>query len=234
MFGPAWRTRPGSLSRPVIAVLASLVLVGGLAAVPNGFASHGSANEQQSSDEQGSGDNDCENGDAVQKKDEGGTQCAEDNDADDQSGAAEDNDADDQPGAAEDNDADDQGTTGATGTTGANGTNGTNGTQGTSGVHGTTTTGQACSAGQRTRRFRLHHARHLKSATVKLNGHRVRRLRGRSLRRPITLANLPVGRDVVKIRGRTKAGKRRHGRRVFNICNGRTSRHRHRHHRHAL
>jgi hypothetical protein len=49
--------------------------------------------------------------------------------------------------------------------------------------------------------------RRLRSAELFVNGKRVRRVRGRALRRPVTVKS-PTGHAVVRIVGRARSGKR--------------------------
>lgn len=66
--------------------------------------------------------------------------------------------------------------------------------------------------------------RRLRSAQIFVNGRRVRSLRGRSLRVPVTLRRLPRGRVTVKIVARTRAGKRLKSSRRYDSCTGRRAR----------
>jgi hypothetical protein len=246
VFGSRRRSPSGALSRKLLVVLASLLLVGGLAAVPTGSANSGGATNENgqnsSSDEEGSGDSDCQGdegnqgkGDAVahqSKSDsENGedTSCAEDNDADDQSnatedndaddqqGATEDNDADDQPGAAEDNDADDH--AGAPADNDADDAHGPAGPTGTSGTLGTNTTGGCPTVFSA--RIQLHHVRqlHIVKAKVTVNGRKVKTLRGRrAVRKAFTISGLPPSRVTVRIKGLERSGRHHRGARIFNDC----------------
>ena len=56
------------------------------------------------------------------------------------------------------------------------------------------------------------------SATVLVNGKRVRVVRGRRLRAPVVLRGLPKGKIAVRITIRLKGGKRVTGTRVYNTC----------------
>jgi sugar lactone lactonase YvrE len=59
---------------------------------------------------------------------------------------------------------------------------------------------------------------HLRSVVVYINGHRVRRLRGRRVTAPITLTHLPSGAFRVRIVGITKSGRKLTVRRSYRNC----------------
>jgi hypothetical protein len=73
------------------------------------------------------------------------------------------------------------------------------------------------------RRFTIHLPRTLRSATVTVNGKRVRTLRGRRLRSVVDLRGLPRGTVRVRVNGRTASGRRVTQERVYRTCVARRS-----------
>jgi hypothetical protein len=124
------------------------------------------------------------------------------------------------------------GATGASGNNGPNnGTNAANGPggngTGTSGTLGTGTTGGCPTVFSA--RIRLHHVRqlHIVKATVTVNGRRVKTLRGRrAVRKAFTIRGLPPSRVVVRIRGLEQSGRHHRGTRIINQCPRTKRRHR--------
>jgi predicted acyl esterase len=68
------------------------------------------------------------------------------------------------------------------------------------------------------RSFRIHLRRGLRSATVLVNGKRVRVLRGRRLRAPVNLRGLPKGTFRVTVTGRTTRGRTLRSARTYHTC----------------
>ncbi|WP_205698895.1 DUF6351 family protein [Conexibacter sp. SYSU D00693] len=64
-------------------------------------------------------------------------------------------------------------------------------------------------------------SRWLRTATVTVNGARVKRLRGKGLRRAVRLSRFPDGTVRVRVAGRTKGGKRVAKTRRFEVCRAR-------------
>jgi hypothetical protein len=60
--------------------------------------------------------------------------------------------------------------------------------------------------------------RDLRSAQVFVNGRRVRTLRGRRLRAPVVLRNLPAGKDVVRVLAVRRDGRRLASVRTYHTC----------------
>jgi ABC-2 type transport system ATP-binding protein len=69
----------------------------------------------------------------------------------------------------------------------------------------------------RTLRFRLKHAKRVKVARVRVNGKRVKTVRGKRLRKRVTVA-LPQGRARVKVVSKLKSGAKRKSRRTYAAC----------------
>jgi hypothetical protein len=67
-------------------------------------------------------------------------------------------------------------------------------------------------------RIRVPKGKRAKSAVVRVNGKRVRVVRGKRLRAPVRLTGLPKGRFVVRITVRLRNGKKLTGRRVYHTC----------------
>jgi hypothetical protein len=115
------------------------------------------------------------------------------------------------------------GTSGPSGNNGPNTGNGVNGAggtgNGTSGTLGTNTTGGCPTVFSA--RIRLHHVRqlHIVKATVTVNGRKVKTLRGRrAVRKAFTISGLPPSRVTVRIKGLERSGRHHRGARIFNDC----------------
>jgi hypothetical protein len=67
-------------------------------------------------------------------------------------------------------------------------------------------------------RFRLRAAKRLKSAAVRVNGKVVKRIRGKALRRKVTVRLKPHAKARVVVSSRTKAGARRRNGRRYRGC----------------
>jgi hypothetical protein len=67
-------------------------------------------------------------------------------------------------------------------------------------------------------RLRVPRGKTAVSATVRVNGKRVKVVRGRRLRAPVILRGLPKGKITVKIAIRLKGGKTVTGTRRYNTC----------------
>jgi hypothetical protein len=67
-------------------------------------------------------------------------------------------------------------------------------------------------------RIRVPKGKRAKSAVVRVNGKRVRVIRGRRLRAPVRLTGLPKGRFTVRITVRLRNGKKLTGKRVYHTC----------------
>jgi ABC-2 type transport system ATP-binding protein len=68
------------------------------------------------------------------------------------------------------------------------------------------------------RSFRIHLRRGLRSATVLVNGKRVKVLRGKRLRAPVNLRGLPKGTFRVTVTGRTTRGRTLRAARTYHTC----------------
>jgi hypothetical protein len=267
--------RKPRLRSVVLALLASALVVIGLAAVPTGYASSKSntttSGENQGADKnQPPGGGDCkgqgnsgvhngydcsQTGSSTQDNDgdgDNGTDNPEDNDADDQAGAPADNDGDDTgtvdndgsgntqtndgdndaddtngvdndgSGNTQTNDGDNDADDTATATTATTVTVGPNGIKAgaLSGVAGSKTVKVACAS---RRAFIIHirrqHGTTLRSATVFLNGRKIRTVKGAGhLAAGIRLTGLPKGTFRVKITAVTSSGKALHGARTYHTC----------------